>query len=763
MSLHVPEVADDDSILEAAIKYAQAGWYVVPVAPDTKAPTPLGKGWHHQSSRDVDVLASWFAGTDYLLGLHCGRSGAVVFDVDHPEHLPEALRRAFNVVKPPHQSTRLHEPGRGHYVFAFPEGRALGNSRGSLGKEWGEVRGLNGIIVVEPSTHTKESGRYHWLRTGTVPPLPDEVAALLPDGKPGLDAASDSTVARFMSAHTRASMPATVGVILEKFRKDQQSGASRHEAATTAAAWIMRDAKAGLLNAADATESLHQAFVEAMQGERGRPVESEWQGIVAWAVGQAEEVDADQRREEVERRLGVDAFGEPLVISEPPTPNFPEVRGSIRDSAAYFAFDPVTRKIEPKCQLMASDVLAMGPLARGRDNRFWMYEGGVWRPEPTVVRRRLTRMLYDRYRPAYWTAVDHIIDGMDDLTHLSGDPVEPFINFKNGMLEWRTGQMLAHDPSYKSTIQLPFAWDAAAACPKFDRWLSEILSDDYRELMWQIIGYLMLNGNPMQVAFLFLGRGRNGKGTLMRVLRHLLGDDNVASVSLNDLNGNRFAPADLYGKAANLAGDIDATFQESTARFKSLTGEDLFYAERKNEQGFNFQNWAVPVFSANRVPGSADTSEGYTRRWVVVQFARMISDAEKIIGLDQRFVAELPGIAAKGVEALRGLMKAGGFKADGDVAAGKAEFEENIDQVRQWVADWCEPEDPTFSEARTVLYDSYKMWAFKNGHGQLKATEFYHRLENARFRMKKVNGIFRFEGIRVKTGRMRQELDPLPA
>jgi len=54
-----------------------------------------------------------------------------------------------------------------------PAGAVLGNARGQLSGRWGDVRGRNGIIVVEPTQHAKaeEGGRYCWLRTGTLPEL----------------------------------------------------------------------------------------------------------------------------------------------------------------------------------------------------------------------------------------------------------------------------------------------------------------------------------------------------------------------------------------------------------------------------------------------------------------------------------------------------------------------------------------------------------------------------------------------------------------
>ena len=91
-SLSVPVIPADADNLTAALRCAAAGWYVLPVRRGSKEPgSVVGNGWQHQSSRDPHQMAAWFAGTDHGIALHCGRSGALVFDVDHLSRCPAVL------------------------------------------------------------------------------------------------------------------------------------------------------------------------------------------------------------------------------------------------------------------------------------------------------------------------------------------------------------------------------------------------------------------------------------------------------------------------------------------------------------------------------------------------------------------------------------------------------------------------------------------------------------------------------------------------
>lgn len=773
-ALCIPELPEDCDTLSAALLYASAGWYVGPCDPSTKHPgSVLGRGWQEQTSTDTQQIAAWFAGSSHGLFLHVGRSGGLVLDVDDYSRLPDVALEAIDALAPPFQSTRANDPHRGHYVFSQPDGRMIGNGTGQLGKGWGEVRGRNGIIVVEPTPHEKasEGGRYEWQRTGPVP-VSDALCDALPDAADSADPATDAAVQAFLAEHTEALRPTLLQAVLAKFDKDVEAGGARHDALRDYSIMACREAAAGIYPAKDAMDALWRRFSKAMKADPtpGRFPKVEFRGVFSWAVAQAMNDDHSARRREVEDRATEVEFmarkPAPKVEDPGAEPELPKPR----DPAAYFR----DKEAGIDVALLADDVLARGPLRVGRDGLFWRYSDGVWREARDEVRHRVVACLSGRYRGSHATNCEHVVQAR--VGRIDCEPVREFINLRSGMLDWRTGEVHPHSPDYLSTVQLPVEWDTEATCERFDAFLAQVLSPEAVELAWEMLGYLMLNGNPLHTAFLFYGTGRNGKGTLLRVISALLGQDNISSVSLDQLNNNRFAPAAMYGKTANIAGDVDATYQESTAALKSLTGEDVFRGENKHRDGFQFVSWAVPLFSANEVPGSADTSEGYLSRWTVLHFGRTITAGERVLGLSDLLLQELPGIAHKAVLALRILMERGAFdKSKGDVAAAADEFARKIDQVRQWVEATCltavqdglhEDERRTLAanrELRTTLFASYKAWHSMNNPGSrpMAAEKFYTRLSALPgITAVKVQGVRFYEGLRLVEGRMVGEVQP---
>ena len=297
VDLCVPEISDLTDLLEAALTYADAGWYVLPIDRDSKnAGSIVGKGWPEKSSKEHRQLEVWFRGQTTLgIALHIGKSGAIAFDVDNPSLVPYRLREWMLHKAVAFQSTRDNDPLRGHYLFAIQNGRNYGNSTGSLGKGWGEIRGRNGIIVVSPTRHSKssEGGQYVWKRTGVLPYLPFELESKLPKNSlPSLSSANLAHTEEFLASYQE-------GVCIEVLeqRLIAYSGnfliGSRHNAARDLLTLCLREAMAGLYPAKLVVEEVAHLF-STFKPESEWSSPQEFVDMVRWAVAQVETSPIDE-------------------------------------------------------------------------------------------------------------------------------------------------------------------------------------------------------------------------------------------------------------------------------------------------------------------------------------------------------------------------------------------------------------------------------------------------------------------------------------
>ncbi|PRX95599.1 AAA family ATPase [Allonocardiopsis opalescens] len=370
MTLSIPDLDPEGGVIAAALAYAAAGWYVLPVDPGTKHPgSVLGKGWPAKSSRDPQVIADWFLLEPHALALHVGRSGAVAFDVDDPAALPPDLAAALAGAGAPHQSTREGVQGRGHHLFQVPPGRMFGNSAAGFEGGWGEVRGKNGIIVVAPSVHAKadDGGRYAWVRTGPLPALPPALAERLRDASESADAATDPEVTQFLAEHTRAERPALLRAITARFTADVAAGRSRHDSMLLPCANAMREARAGMYPARSAAEALCALFVDATSRSRDgveRVLSASWAraefgGILAWAIAQARAATPAQMAElaeGIEERAPAERDLSDLIA--PPAPSAPSAPSTDGALATVHHLNPQAATAEEARRLTRERMIA---------------------------------------------------------------------------------------------------------------------------------------------------------------------------------------------------------------------------------------------------------------------------------------------------------------------------------------------------------------------------------------------------------------------
>ncbi len=368
----IPTLPQGCSVMDAAFAYVSAGLWIGPLVAGTKHPgSVMGDSWDERTFRDPESVAAWFSGStaDYGLFLHAGRSGLVIIDVDYPDLVPEFMHAALRSA--PFHSSRRDVPGKGHYVFLQPPGRDIGNSNGQLGREWGQVRGRNGVIVLQPSPHPDaESGGYYcWVRTGEIPYLPEDLAALLPDATPGMTVASKQAMLDFFANCTESRKPWLFEELMRRFSNEAAIG-SRHDAAVTAATWLARESAAGLYPAQPSFFALGEAFLGLIGGDRD--ARREYADIVAWSIGQL----TPERIEEVRRK-------------HPPRSLAAEVRAH-----EFPASPPVTA---PPPQTPAPLPLPPTPAAAQAS------------PPPSVAEPVVTEEAPEKVEPASWATID--LDG----------------------------------------------------------------------------------------------------------------------------------------------------------------------------------------------------------------------------------------------------------------------------------------------------------------------------------------------------------------
>lgn len=282
----------------------------------------------------------------------------------------------------------------------------------------------------------------------------------------------------------------------------------------------------------------------------------------------------------------------------------------------------------------------------------------------------------------------------------------------NGILNVRTRTLEPFTPDYLARVRLPVAFDPQATCPATEKFYGEIVRAEDVPTLYELAGYPLCRGYPIQQVGILVADGANGKSTYLSQVCAALGPDNVSHVSLQDLNENRFAIAQLYGKLANLSADIPSRKLTSTGRFKEATGGDALYAENKFGQPFNFVNRGKFIFSCNKLPDTDDDSNAYYRRFRIVHFPNTFEGERDDKHLLEKLTTplELSGLLNKSLEALDALLTRGRFVGDNlTMAEKRTDYRRRANSVYAFVQDRMEPEKGV-EIAKKTLYGIYNTY-----------------------------------------------------
>jgi P4 family phage/plasmid primase-like protien len=159
-----------------------------------------------------------------------------------------------------------------------------------------------------------------------------------------------------------------------------------------------------------------------------------------------------------------------------------------------------------------------------------------------------------------------------------------------------------------------------------------------------------------------LGPKRRDKGTIGRILRAMLGDNNVTSPTMALLASN-FGLAPAIGKMAMIVPDARASGKDGQViveRFLMITGEDSITVDRKNREAWTGQLGTRIVLMSNELPSLGDSSGALNGRMIYLHAAQTFYGREDV-GLTKRLMAELPGIFNWALEGLARLQQRGKF------------------------------------------------------------------------------------------------------
>ncbi len=335
-------------------------------------------------------------------------------------------------------------------------------------------------------------------------------------------------------------------------------------------------------------------------------------------------------------------------------------------------------------------------------------------------------------------------------------------------------------PHWFSVVVQPCAYDPKAKCPKWISFLNRALSGDHEliSIIQEWFGYCLTSDTSLQKMLWLHGVSGAGKGTLIRVFRAVVGQDNSVSFNLWNLL-ERFVLQSFLQKRVAISGDAHLGNHHDAERvlaiLKGMTGEDEQLVDRKNKDLLSSVRFSTRfVISTNEFPSLPDASDAMGRRIIFIPFTHTVRGSENT-RLGDELIGELPGITIWALIGLRRLLENDGKFTNSSAATSVMdEFKRLQSPVWAFVSDCLEtseykPRGECGSPATGCIscsecYSLFEAWCEDNGRTPCGSSKFGERLKRAvpEIKRERVGSIagqsdkslrpYEYRGIQVRAG-----------
>ncbi|WP_051084504.1 phage/plasmid primase, P4 family [Gracilibacillus lacisalsi] len=324
------------------------------------------------------------------------------------------------------------------------------------------------------------------------------------------------------------------------------------------------------------------------------------------------------------------------------------------------------------------------------------------------------------------------------------------LNCANGVVDLKTGQLLNHDRNMLMTKNTHITYDQNAECPNWLAFLQSIFKKDNGEIKFELIdfiqksiGYALTGDTSEQVAFFLWGTGRNGKSTLINIVKDLLGD--YSKQTNADTFTTRINEGGINNDIARLHGSrfVSAVESEdgqklSEALIKQLTGGEPITARFLRKEFFEFMPEFKIFFTTNHKPIVKGDDEGIWRRIRLIPFDRTIPKEEVDKDLPEKLHDELPGILKWAVDGCLKWQQEGLGEPE-EVKNATDEYKEEMDLLASFLSECCVINSEAKVQANE-LHKEYLTWAESVGEYPMKKRSFNNRLVMKGFQKRKSTG-----------------------
>lgn len=340
-------------------------------------------------------------------------------------------------------------------------------------------------------------------------------------------------------------------------------------------------------------------------------------------------------------------------------------------------------------------------------------------------------------------AVQTMMRRMDGATISRSDMDTPpdHLNMLNGEYNIKTRVLEPHSPEHLMTRVMKAKHDPTATCPKFEKFMEDVLPDpEVRKYVQRAVGYSLLGQVDQRAFFLIYGPSGTGKSQFLSTMEYVFGNyattaaegtfrTNINSGPTNDLH-------DLMGKRLVTTSETAENANFNEILLKRLTGRDKVSSRQLYQNNVDWIPECSIWLATNHPPRFNSDDDAIWKRAKLIPFTtRFGTDVPEVFDYARAHLyAEADGILNWILAGLHDFLD-NGLGEPAGVREAAEEHRSQSDSVMRFLEDQLA--DGTLIESETGeirtkdLFAMYTEWSKTSGERGLGSRRFINRLESS--------------------------------
>jgi putative DNA primase/helicase len=319
--------------------------------------------------------------------------------------------------------------------------------------------------------------------------------------------------------------------------------------------------------------------------------------------------------------------------------------------------------------------------------------------------------------------IEEVLKQIEFFPNVVETPVRGFdIKFQNGIL--RDGRFIEVDSKEFTPYYIDIEYnDEAEPVEVVDEYLNMLTDgdEDYKNMLFEMMAHPLITNVEFKRKLarfsIIIGKGGEGKGTLLEIIGKILGKENCSFNSIKRLPDERYA-YDIEGKLANLGDDIeDAPItNEEMKMLKNISTCDPVMVRALHKMARNTRLTASLIFTSNHMLKTHEKGDSYKRRVVWCPMFNKPKEA------DPEIISKLTSPEALEywlkliMEAYFRLYKTKSFTHSRKVDDYTSEYHTENNSCLTWLED--KDVDYFIGKRPPEVYSDYELWAQENETGK---------------------------------------------